>query len=179
MWKIASMALALVVSLVLVDSLSAQQGGRGQGQGRRGGFSPIDRVERVKDLNLTDAQKTKLAALEEGVRPEAQGACRRARQGAHARAKEGPRGRHEGGRESGKRGPEVRESIQKAMKLTDSQKTKLADGRKAMEKLNKEIGDKVNKLLTPEQQEVLKKARPQRGNRGRRPAAAAQPAQVN
>ena len=46
-----------------------------------------------------------------------------------------------------------------AMKLTDEQKAKMAEGRKAMGELTKEIREKVTKLLTPEQQEVLKKAR--------------------
>ena len=67
-------------------------------------------------------------------------------------------------RAAGKRGPEVRESIQAAMKLTDAQKAKLAEGRKAMGTLNKEIMGKVKTVLTPEQQDVLKKAHANRGS---------------
>jgi Spy/CpxP family protein refolding chaperone len=173
MWKIASMAMALVVSLVLVDNLSAQQ--RGQGPGRRGGFSPFDRIERVKDLKLTDDQKAKLEVLKKEYTPKLKELAGIRDKVLTADQKKAAEEARKAVRESGKRGPEARDSIQAAMKLTDAQKTKLADGQKAMQKLNKEISEKINKVLTPEQLEVLKKARPPRGNhgggeRGRRPA---------
>ena len=84
-------------------------------------------------------------------------------------------------RAAGKRGPEVREAIQAAMKLTDAQKAKLADAQKASRTLNKEIMDKVNQVLTPDQQATLKKARGNRGRRGNHGGGGnnQQPSQVN
>jgi Spy/CpxP family protein refolding chaperone len=181
MLRVASIALAVVASLVFVDSLSAQQNRRGQG--RRGGSSVIDRVERTKDLNLTDDQKAKLSGLKKEYAPKLKELSGTLDKVLTADQKKARDEAIKAARASGKRGPEVRESIQAAMKLTDAQKTKLADGRKAMQKLNKEISDKVNKLLTPEQQEVLKKARAERGNRGNRGnrdgGEKKQPSQVN
>ena len=62
-------------------------------------------------------------------------------------------------KDAGKKGRELFEAGNAALKLTDEQKAKTAECFKAMEISNKEIRDKITKLLTPEQQEVLKKAR--------------------
>jgi Spy/CpxP family protein refolding chaperone len=164
MLRVASIALAVIASLVLVDSLSAQQ--NRQGPGRRGGYSVIDRVERVKDLKLTDDQKAKLADLKKAYAPKLKELSGTLDKVLTADQKKARDEAIKAAREAHKRGPEVRESIQAAMKLTDAQKAKLAEGRKAMGTLNKEIGAKVNKILTPEQQDVLKKARATHGNRG-------------
>jgi Spy/CpxP family protein refolding chaperone len=166
MLRVASIALAVAASLVLVDSLSAQQTGRGHR--RHGGFSPIDRVESVKDLKLTDDQKAKLADLKKAYAPKVKELAGTMDKVLTADQKKARDEAVKAARNAGKRGPEVREAIQAAMKLSDAQKAKLADGRKAMGTLNKEIMGKVNKLLTPDQQEVLKKARPGHGNRGHR-----------
>jgi Spy/CpxP family protein refolding chaperone len=164
MFKVASTVLALVVSLVLVDSLSAQQ--KGRPQGHRGGWSVIDRVEKVKDLKLTDDQKAKLAELKKMYAPKTKALADKAASILTPDQKKARQEAMKAARESGKR-PD-RESIQATMKLTDAQKAKMADGRKAMVALNKEITDKVNKVLTTEQQDVLKKALASRGNHGHR-----------
>jgi len=178
MFKVASTVLALVVSLVLVDSLSAQQ--KGRPQGRHGGWSVIDRVEKVKDLKLTDDQKSKLAELKKQYAPKTKELTGKLDSVLTADQKKARDEAMKAARASGKR-PD-RQSIQAAMKLTDAQKVKMADGRKAMVALNKEITGKVNKLLTTEQQDVLKKAlanhgnHRHRGNGGDRPQ---RPAQVS
>ncbi len=166
MLKVASIALAVIASLVLVDSLSAQQ--NGQRQGRRGGFSVLDRIERVKDLNLTDDQKAKLADLKKEYAPKLKELSGTRDKVLTADQKKARDDAMKAAKDAGKSRREIFQAGMAAVKLTDAQKTKLAEGRKAMEALNKEIMDKVNKVLTPEQQEVLKKARPHRGNRGNR-----------
>ena len=166
MLKVASIALAVIASLVLVDSLSAQE--NAQRQGRRGGFSVLDRVEHVKNLNLTADQKTKLGELKKQYAPKLKELAGAREKVLTADQKKARDEAVKAARAAGKRGPEVRKSIEAAMNLTDAQKTTLAEGRKAMGTLNKEIMGKVSTILTPEQQEVLKKARPHRGNRGNR-----------
>jgi Spy/CpxP family protein refolding chaperone len=158
------MVFALVVSLVLVDSLLAQQGGRGAG--RRGGFSPIDRVERVKGLNLTDDQKSKLADLKKVYDPQLKELAAKLDGVLTADQKKARDEAMKAAREAHKRGPEVRDSIQAAMKLTDAQKTELAKDRKAIGALDKEISGKITALLTAEQQDVLKKARADHAGHG-------------
>jgi Spy/CpxP family protein refolding chaperone len=163
MSRVASVALAVIVSLVLVDTLSAQQSGRGQRH--RGGFpSLIQMIEKNKDLNLTDDQKSKLTALDKQYAPKQKELATTMDKVLTADQKKARREAVEAARKAGKRGPEVWQSIQAAMKLSDAQKTKLAEGRKAMQTLNKDVRGKVNEILTPEQKEVLKKARANRGN---------------
>jgi Spy/CpxP family protein refolding chaperone len=180
MLRVTSIALAVVASLVFVESLSAQQNGRGQRH--RGQFpSFIQMIEKNKDLKLTDDQKTKLTALDKEYAPKRKELAGTMDKVLTAEQKKARKEAIDAARKAGKRGPEVRESIQAAMKLTDAQKAKLADGRKAMQTLNKEIVGKVNKVLTPEQQDVLKKARANRGNHRHRGDSGnkQQPKQVN
>lgn len=160
MLRFASIAVAVIASLVVVDSLSAQQNNRGQR--RRGEFpSVIQMIERNKDLNLTDDQKAKLTTLDKEYAPKQKELAEAGDKVLTADQKKARREALEAARKAGKRGPEVRDSIQAAMKLTDAQKAKLGENRKAMAALRKEVMGKVNQVLTPEQQEVLKKARAQ------------------
>jgi Spy/CpxP family protein refolding chaperone len=169
MWKVASAVLALVVSLVLVDNLSAQQGrGRGGRDRGPGSMSMIDRVERNKDLKLTDDQKAKLADLKKEYAPKLKEANEKLDGVLTDEQKKARDAAMKAAREAGQRGQEVRDAVNAAMKLTDEQKAKRADIRKTIAALNKEISDKVTGLLTTEQQDVLKKARGNRGNGGRR-----------
>jgi Spy/CpxP family protein refolding chaperone len=176
MWKVASTVLVLVLSLVLVDSLSAQQRGRGQGPGRRGpgAMTMIDRVERNRNLNLTDDQKAKLAELKKAYAPKLKAAHEKFDNVLTAEQKKAREDAMKEATDAKKSRREVFQAGMAAVKFTDEQKAKRAEALKGIEALNKEISDKVTKLLTPEQQEILKKAREARGNRGgegrRRPA---------
>ena len=71
-------------------------------------------------------------------------------------------------RESNEGRQNMRETIEKALNLTDAQKKDMEAARKASEELNKALMDKVTSLLTPEQKEKLEKARQERGQRGDR-----------
>ena len=62
----------------------------------------------------------------------------------------------------------MRETIEKALNLTEAQKKDMEAARKVSEELNKALMDKVTSLLTPEQKEKLEKARQERGQRGDR-----------
>ena len=166
MLRVASIALAVVASLVVVDSLSAQQSGRGHRH--QGQFpSVIQWVQNNKDLNLTDDQKAKLADLQKQYAPKLKDLAQTREKIFSEDQKKARKEAVEAARAAGKRGRDVWQAAEAAMKLTDAQKAKVADVRKTGQTLNKEIMDKVNKLLTPEQQDVLKKAsHGHRGNRG-------------
>ena len=70
-------------------------------------------------------------------------------------------------RDAGKKGKDVWDAAEAAMKLSDEQKTKLSDARKEMGDLYKEFDKKFRAFLTPEQQDKL---RPPRGKEGAKPA---------
>ena len=107
----------------------------------------IDRVERVKDLNLTDDQKAKLAELKKEYAPKLKAAHRQFDNVLTADQKKARDDAIKAARDAGKSRREVFQAGTAAVKLTDAQKAKMAEGRKAMEALNKEIIDKVNSAL--------------------------------
>ena len=68
MLKAVSTVLALVVSLMVVGTLAAQQ--QRHREGFRGGQPGFDRIEAmVKDLKLTDDQKAKVTELKKEYEP--------------------------------------------------------------------------------------------------------------
>jgi Spy/CpxP family protein refolding chaperone len=167
MFKAMSAMLALAVSLAIVGSLAAAEKPK-RPEGPRGWQPGFERIEMmVKDLNLTDEQKAKVAELKKEYTPKFKEAVdtldgilapeqKKARDDAMKTA-----------RDAGKRGREVFQAGVDAMKLTDEQKTKRDDAFKALQAVGKEAREKVVALLTPEQKEKLKEAREKMRNRSR------------
>ena len=164
----------LMLALVLAIStpLMAQEKARRKGQKRRpaaregvgvvqkqlleGLELSAEQKEKVKELNKEFGPKLKeLKAKMEGIVTEEQ--------------KKAQREAMKAAKEAGKKGKELRAAVEAAVQLTDEQKAKMAEVRKAMGPLQREIREKFMALLTPEQQEVvkekMKKARPERKKR--------------
>jgi hypothetical protein len=59
---------------------------------------------------------------------------------------------------AGKKGRELFEAVQAAVKLTDEQKTKMKEVGKEAAALGKEVLGKAKEVLTADQQDILKKA---------------------
>jgi|WetSurMetagenome_2_1015567.scaffolds.fasta_scaffold590894_2 Spy/CpxP family protein refolding chaperone len=165
MLKAVSTVLVLAVSLIVVDSLAAQERHREGPRGGQGGWERIEAM--VKNLNLTEEQKAKVAELKKEYAPKFKEATAKVEAIATAEQKKARDEAVKAAKAAGKKGPEVMEAARDAMKLTDEQKTKMQEGWKAMQTLGKEARDKVVSILTPEQKEQLKKAREER--RGHRP----------
>ena len=119
-------------------------------------------------MNLTDDEKAKVADLKKEYAPKIKEANAKVNDVLTADQKKARDDAVKAARDAGKSRQEIRDAGIAAMKLTDDQKAKRADARKAIQALNKEITDKVTALLTPEQQDVLKKALASRGGRGNR-----------
>ena len=167
--------LALVVCVAMVSTLAAAEGrkagGRGPGGlgGGRGFGDPTARIDfMVRGLDLTDAQKATIDEIKKEFGPKLKAAQekqdsiltedqKKARAEVFQKARESNEGRQN-----------MRETIEKALNLTDSQKKDMDAARKASEELNKSLMDKVTSVLTPEQKEKLEKARQERGQRGDR-----------
>ena len=152
--RVVSIALALAVSLVFADKLSAadqtatlstrpERRGDGMGMG-------MMMENMLGGLNLTDEQKAKFKELRKEYEPKFKEAAdsvltadqKKARDDAIKAAKD-----------ADKKGPEMFRAVRSAVKLTDEQKAKR---REVMEPLMKEFREKVKAILTPEQQEQLK-----------------------
>jgi Spy/CpxP family protein refolding chaperone len=166
--RVASMVLALAVSLVMVGSLFAQEKEKkAPREGRRPG-GMLERLdEMVKNLNLTDDQKAKLEEIKKEYAPKVK-ELEQTREGILTPEQKTARAEAmKAARAAGKRGPEARKDVEAAMKLTDEQKTKMADARKAIEALQKEIHEKVVAILTPEQKAKLEQQGKERGRHRR------------
>jgi Spy/CpxP family protein refolding chaperone len=108
-------------------------------------------------LTLTDDQKASLTELKKEYGPKLMAAMKEfnvrtpeQNKAAAAAVKEA--------KAAGKTGKELHQAVDAAVTLTDEQKTKLADAKKGMQALDKELHQKVFSVLTPEQKEQLKKA---------------------
>ncbi|MHB1038335.1 MAG: hypothetical protein ACYC35_20805 [Pirellulales bacterium] len=168
----------LVVLAVLIASpLMAQQqqgaGKKGQ-RTRRPTIAALAGIDRLS--NLTDEQKSKLAALRKEIGPKVAEATKKLDGILTDEQKKARTEAQQAARAAGKRGAEARAAVEAAVKLTDEQKTKTAEARKALAELTKGIEEKVNAILTDAQKEELKKAREARGTRGGRGNRTAKPA---
>jgi Spy/CpxP family protein refolding chaperone len=164
--KAGTYVLALAAPLMIAGALSAAE--QGPAAGRHPGRNWIDRLETLKGLNLTDDQKAKLEEFKKEYGPKFKEARQKMDGILTADQKKARAETRKADLAAGKKGPEVRKDVQAATKLTDDQKAAMADARKALGALHKELHGKVVAILTPEQQEQLKKLHA--GNRPHRPA---------
>jgi Spy/CpxP family protein refolding chaperone len=123
-----------------------------------GAWSPTQRVDRMlKAVTLTDEQKAKVADLKKEYEPKFKELGQKMKGVLTPEQKTARVEAAKAAREAGKSRQDVRAAAEAAMKMTDQQKAKLAEVRKANMSLGKEFRDKVVGLLTPEQKEQLKK----------------------
>jgi Spy/CpxP family protein refolding chaperone len=155
-----SCVFALAVSLLAVGSLlAAEEKASHEGRHHRPMMDPgamfPDRM--LKGLCLTDEQKAKVETLKKEYTPKLKEAWQKVDGVLTDEQKKARNEVFKTAREANKRGPEVWRDAQAAMKLTDEQKAKMDTARKDMRALGKEAREKVMAVLTPEQQEKVKK----------------------
>jgi Spy/CpxP family protein refolding chaperone len=160
----------LAMAGILVAAEGEKPGGRrGPGAGGPGRGDATARIDYlVRGLDLTDAQKAKIEDIKKEFGPKLKAAQEKSDSILTDEQKKARSEVFQKARESREGFQNMRETIEKAMKLTDEQKKKLDEARKVSEELNKALMDKVTEVLTPEQKEKLQKAREQRGARGGR-----------
>ena len=116
-------------------------------------------------MDLTDAQKEQIAAIDKEFAEKlkeltmARTAILTADQ--LAAEKEASKAN----KAAGKTGPEARTAVHEALKLTDEQKVKMKEHQKAQTEFNGKVVEALKKVLTPEQQELLPKARGEKGKK--------------
>jgi Spy/CpxP family protein refolding chaperone len=166
--------LAMVACLAIVGTLVAAEGEkpggrRGPGAGGPGRGDATSRIDfMVRGLDLTDAQKAKIEDIKKEFAPKLKAAREKSESILTDEQKKKQAEVFQKARESREGFQNIRETLEKELKLTDAQKKQREEARKVSEDLNKAMTDKVTELLTPEQKEKLQKAREQRGNRGGR-----------
>jgi len=114
----------------------------------------VDRL--TEGMTLNDQQKTKLDELKKEYGPK----LMEARKGQDVLTPEQKKAQAQAikeAREAGKKGVELREAGAAAVKLTDEQKAKMAEVRKLLMPLEKELREKAMAFFTDEQKEQIKK----------------------
>jgi Spy/CpxP family protein refolding chaperone len=115
----------------------------------------------VKDVTLTDEQKTKVAELKKVYDPK----FKQAREKLDTILTDEQKKMKQEAKEAGKNPKD----LWKILKLTDDQMAKLKEGQKALQTLRKEAREKAMDILTPEQKKQLQKTmidRMRKGDRG-------------
>ena len=163
--------LAVVVCVAIAGAVLAaegQPGGRrGQGGPGRGFGDPSARIDfMVRGLDLTDAQKGKIEDIKKEFGPKLKAAQEKQDSILTDEQKKVRAEEFRKAREAGQGFQNLRETIEKALKLTDEQKKKMDEARKAAQELNDALREKIWSVLTPEQKKKMEEARPQRGNSG-------------
>jgi len=111
----------------------------------------------TKGLTLTAEQKTKLDAVAKEFGPKLVEANKKL----DVLTPEQKKARDEAIKEAktaGKKGKELHQAVEAAVKLTDAQKAEQTDARKERSSLEKQLFDEVMGVLTPEQQKQVKAA---------------------
>jgi len=153
--RTARFVLALVLAMLIATPLMAAKHEKKKKEGPGPAAQQIDNM--TKTLTLTDAQKAKLEDLKKEYNPKFVDA-----------AKKGPvltgdqqkccMDAEKAAKDAGKKGKDVKAAGEAAVTLTDAQKAQKADAQQAAKDLNKELRAKVMDVLTPEQQDQVKKA---------------------
>ena len=152
--KTARIVLALALVMLIAGPLMAKDS-------KKKCEKPGPAAERIakitKPLTLTDAEKAKLDDLAKQYNSKF---CDAAKKGdvLTADQKKAWKEAEKTAKAAGKKGKELHAAVEAAVKLTDQQKTQRADAHKAMNSLDKELHDKVLAVLTPAQQDQVKKA---------------------
>ncbi len=152
-----STVLALLAALMIAGNLCAAE--KKKGEAKKARHAEWKAPTWLAKVNLTAEQKEKIKAVAKELAP------KRAELGKKMQAiltdeqKAAKTDALKQAKADGKSPKETRALVEAAVKLTDEQKAKMAEVHKQMEVLSKELREKIMPILTPEQQEQLKKAR--------------------
>jgi Spy/CpxP family protein refolding chaperone len=111
----------------------------------------------LKDLNLTDQQKAKVADLKKEYLPKFKDSWKGLGDILTAEQKKAREEAIKVAKAAGKNLKEIHEAVKQAVKLTDAQKASLKQAGEKAQSLFQEFRDKVAALLTPEQKEKAEK----------------------
>jgi Spy/CpxP family protein refolding chaperone len=159
-------ALALAMPLLVVGNLSAQvdkeskppDAGPDAGKDQKD-QDVVDRLDKIKGLNLTAEQKAKLEQLQKEYVPKRKMAAEKVDSVLTAAQKQARDKAVKRAKAARKKPLEIAKAGYVAMRLTNEQRTTLAEALKSHGQLVSEIRAKVLKILTPEQVNLLKKRR--------------------
>lgn len=144
---------ALLLSPALADDEKTKKKGNAKASARK--EQPA--VQLPKDITLTDDQKAKVAEIEKEFAPKMKEAREKLDKVLTEEQKKARQDVLKEARTSSKKGKELQQAIQDALKLSDEQKKNYDEADKALAALRLQIRDKVEPILTDEQKAKLPK----------------------
>ena len=163
--------LILVLTLVIAMAaplLAAERKRKGKGQRPARKADPTASAFALpKEIQLTDEQKEKVAALKSELGPKLLELVKQQNAILTDEQKQAQRDFFKEAKESGrKRDKSFQQELTQVLKLTDDQKKEMAENRKAQGQLRRQIKEKLADLLTDEQRAQLPK--PKRAGKGKK-----------
>jgi Spy/CpxP family protein refolding chaperone len=148
-------SLCLMLVMAVAVSVSADEAKEKKKKGEKKAPSPTAKF--VQKLELTDAQKEQVAAIDKEFAPKVAEFVKARQELLTDEQKTAEKDARKAAKDAGKTGPEARKAVEEALKLTDEQKTKMKEIGKQEGEVNGKIIEALKKFLTPEQIEKLPK----------------------
>lgn len=126
---------------------------------KKGGQKPAPTQQFLNKVELTAEQKEKVAAIDKQFAERFQAINKAMADILTTEQKAAQKTAQKAAKDAGKKAGEAKKDVEAALKLTDDQKTKMAEQRKLQTALNKEIVAALRGVLTEEQQAQLPKER--------------------
>lgn len=170
--KVIQAALTLLVAVAVTAGAQGDEV-RQKGKGKRQAKAPSATQRLVADLDLTAEQKEKVAAIDKKFAGKLTELQKKETALLTADQKKARTEVQKANREAKKTGAEARKAVDAALKLTEEQKTQMAEIRKARLAVTTEVRAALKDVLTAEQLEKLPKpARAGAGKGRKKPAGA-------
>lgn len=156
-----------IVLFVTVAALTASGSAQAQRKKRDANRSRYQQFFSIRGVEFTAEQKTKVAELRKKYEPQLEASQRKLNGVYTAEQRRARRDAMQTARKAGKRGRELQQAIQTAIKLTDKQKSTIAEIRKDRVAVLRKIQTDLRALLSPAQRKQAQRGRGNR-NAGRR-----------
>lgn len=131
--------------------------------GKKGKRTPSATQRLLNGIELTDAQKEQVAALDKEFAEEFQKISKLRSGILTEEQQKAEREAQKAAKSAGKSPAESKAAVDEAVKLTDEQKARMKEFQKTQQEFNAKVIESLKKVLTPEQQEKLPKPRGKNG----------------
>jgi Skp family chaperone for outer membrane proteins len=164
--------LIVCLALAMTAPLLAQDKGKGKGKARnRRADAAVTRAFQLPpSITLSAEQQEKLAALKKELVPKLTEANKKLAENLTDEQKKARREAAQAARQAGKKGKELQQAVEEAMKLTPEQQAAMTKARKELASVTQEVRTAVRNLLTDEQRAQL--PQPKKGAKGKKKNAA-------
>jgi len=157
MLKVSKALVAFALILACAITVDAAEKGTKKKKGNKQPAVRIQALNLPETIELNAEQKEKIAALKKEYTPQFAALQKKNREILTADQVKARREAMKAAKEAGKKGKELRQSINEALNLTDDQKKQMKEVGAEVQKLNGEVRGKLSKVLTSEQLAKIKK----------------------